>query len=360
MNNKKKLYQVLADGPDQGQIKELSQLASEEGVTYLVFTDGTRCNIAFVGKLNDSKAYDSGMYVGEVIDRTNIWKFNKKVEGPEDRQLFSEDAGQWFTGADPYHQDNKQRTITEAIPPKRVVSEDEIKTSKEKLRELGFDENTPGFEQSNGLIIDNQEELSRMQAMAQLKGVGYKGGVKGLRPTEIAEGTTLGLDPDFILPPTPKDLAKYQHANEIYIPENLGDVINEASTPAALDQAAQDVVSIASEGLPTPGLPPSSASINSAPVEEVTPSGEKKTSHEGSPVWSIVSKCKKKECQAPLILNLALPGKSIYNLIKDEYEDDVVEEFFDILIDTISTDQIKASLKEALRASYEGKKEATE
>ena len=348
MNKKTKLYQVLADGPDQGQIKELSKLTTEEGVTYLEFSDGTRCNIAFVGKINDSKAYDSGMYVGEIIDRTNIWQFKRKIEGPEDRQLYSEDAGQWFTGADPYHQDNKQRTITEAIPPKRVVSEEEIKTSKEKLRELGFDENTPGFEQSNGLVIDNQEELTRMQAMAQLKGVGYKGGVKGLRPTEIVEGTTLGLDPDYILPPTPKDLAKYQHANEIYIPENLGDTINESS-----DQAAQEVVALAT----APAQVPQQQVINSAPVEEKpVEAKEEKSPREGSPVWSIVSKCKKKECQAPLILNLALPGKSIYNLIKDEYEEEAVEEFFDILIDTISTDQIKASLKEALRASYEGKK----
>lgn len=349
---KNKLYQVIADGPDQGQIKTLRDLVSEEGITYLRFTDGTKCNIAFVGKMNDAKAYDAGMYVSEIYDTKNIWTFEKKTEGSDNRQLFSEDAGRWFTGADPYHKDNKTRTIIEATPPKRVISEEEIKTSKERLRELGFDEDTPGFEQSNGIIIEDQQQLGALHQSAGVHGVGYEGGVKGLRPIGIEEGTTINLDSDVVMPPTPKDMAKYQRANEIYIPEDLNESFNSQSEN--IEEQAQQLVDTVAQ-VPQQAQQPV---INSAPVEQAQIQEIKVDNPlENSPIWSIVSKCKKKECQAPLILNLSLPGKSIYNLIKEEYEDEALEDFFDIIISGISTEQIKESLKEALRASYEGGKE---
>jgi len=353
MEKKSKLYQVIADGPEQGQIKTLRDLVSEEGITYLRFTDGTKCNIAFVGKMNDAKAYDAGMYVSEIYDTKNIWTFEKKTEGSDNRQLFSEDAGRWFTGADPYHKDNKTRTIIEATPPRRVVSEEDIKTSKERLRELGFDENTPGFEQSNGIIIEDQQQLGALHQSAGVHGVGYEGGVKGLRPIGIEEGTTINLDSDVVMPPTPKDMAKYQRANEIYIPEDINESFNLQSSENTEDQAQQLVEMVTQ----TP-QPPQQTVINSTPDEQIPVQEPKKDNPlENSPIWSIVSKCKKKECQAPLILNLSLPGKSIYNLIKEEYEDEALEDFFDIIISGISTEQIKESLKEALRASYEGGKE---
>jgi len=353
---REKLYQVIADGPEQGQLKTLRDLVSEDGVTYLRFTDGTKCNIAFVGKLNDAKAYDAGMYVSEVYDTKNIWTFEQKTEGSDNRQLFSEDAGRWFTGADPYHKDNKTRTIIEATPPRRVISEDEIKSSKEKLRELGFDENTPGFEQSKGIIIEDQQQLGALHQSAGVHGVGYEGGVKGLRPIGIEEGTTINLDSDVVMPPTPKDMAKYQRANEIYIPEDLNESLESPISYEDANAQAQAVIEAATNPQPVP-----QQTINTAPVEQVPAKVVEETPLEDklkkSPIWSIVSKCKKKECQAPLILNLSLPGKSIYNLIKEEYEDEALDDFFDIIISGISTEQIKESLKEALRASYERGKE---
>ena len=357
MEKKQKLYQVIADGPEQGQIKALRDLVTEEGITYLRFTDGTKCNVAFVGKLNDSKAYDAGMYVSEIYDKKNVWNFERKTEGSDNRQLFSEEAGKWFTGLDPYHKDNKTKTITVATPPKRVITKDEIKSSKERLRELGFDEDTPGFENSNGIIIEDQQQLAALHQSANVHGVGYEGGVKGLRPIGIEEGTTINLDSDIVMPPTPKDMAKYQRANEIYIPDDLNESVSGITEDENPDSVAQKVIDTATgfgaSGQSAPSAPAQQEQlINSATVEE--PAAKSKL--ESSPIWSIVSKCKKKECQAPLILNLALPGKSIYNLIKEEYEDDAIEDFFEIIISGISTDQIKESLKEALRASYEGTK----
>jgi len=363
MDNKKrkKLYQVIADGPEQGQIKTLRDLISEDGTTYLRFTDGTKCNIAFVGQLNDVKAYDSGMYVSEVYDTKNIWTCEKKIEGSDNRQLFSEDAGQWFTGVDPYHQGHNTKTIIEATPPRRVISEEEIKSSKEKLRELGFDEDTPGFEQSKGIFIEDQQQLGALHQSAGIHGVGYSGGVKGLRPIGIEEGTTINLDSDVVMPPTPKDMAKYQRANEIYIPEDLSETYEEAGK--SLNEAAQQLVdSVNPQQAPVAqqqASPVSETLINSTPVVQPVENKEE-DKLKSSPIWSIVSKCKKKDCQAPLILNLALPGKSIYNLIKEEYEDEALEDFFDIIISGISTEQIKESFKEALRASYEGPKKEAE
>lgn len=351
MEKKTKLYQVIGDGPDQGQIKEFDSLVSDDGVTYLKFKDGTRCNISFVGKLNDAKAYDSGMYVAEVYDRKNVWIFKKKVQGPEHRELFSEKAGQWYVGADPYYNNQqKPKTIIEALPPRRVISEEEIKTSQEKLKELGFDENTKGFDKAQGnIIIESQDEMRAMQQTAGVKGAGYNGGVKGLRPIEIIEGTTLGLDSDLIIPPTPKDLEKYTRGNEIYIPDDVSDLLEEKGIDVSNIKDDEN----STETVKTPEI--ENVKINTPSEEKVSSMNNKSSSHTSSPIYSIVSKCKKKDIEAPLLLSLHLPGRSIYNLIKDEYDDDSIEEFFDIIIEDISVDEIKTALKAAIRDAYEGK-----
>jgi hypothetical protein len=44
-------------------------------------------------------------------------------------------------------------------------------------------------------------------------------------------------------------------------------------------------------------------------------------------------------------------------MIKENFDESCIDDFFNIIISDISTEQIKQSLKNALMASYEGKEE---
>jgi hypothetical protein len=79
--------------------------------------------------------------------------------------------------------------------------------------------------------------------------------------------------------------------------------------------------------------------------------------YKSSPIYNMVVGCKKKSVTAPLMLDLELPGKSMYNMIKENFDESCIDDFFNIIISDISTEQIKQSLKNALMASYEGKEE---
>ena len=74
--------------------------------------------------------------------------------------------------------------------------------------------------------------------------------------------------------------------------------------------------------------------------------------YENDPIYILIEKCKKKEAQINISVNAALPGKSIYNLIKDEYDEADLGTFFDILIDNLDTQIIKDSIKKALVEAY--------
>ena len=77
-----------------------------------------------------------------------------------------------------------------------------------------------------------------------------------------------------------------------------------------------------------------------------------KKKYENDPIYILIEKCKKKEAQINISVNAALPGKSIYNLIKDEYDEADLGTFFDILIDNLDTQIIKDSIKKALVEAY--------
>lgn len=89
------------------------------------------------------------------------------------------------------------------------------------------------------------------------------------------------------------------------------------------------------------------------PIEqgELEDSGTK-TFSENDPVFILIDKCKKKEGICNLEIKAQLPGKSIYTLIQDEYDEADSEKFFDIIIDQLDVNEIKKAIKESLKATY--------
>lgn len=80
--------------------------------------------------------------------------------------------------------------------------------------------------------------------------------------------------------------------------------------------------------------------IVQAPVKEV------------DPVVLMISKSKKKDADISMNLTISLPTKELYNVIRENF--DLGEEsVLEYIISNISIDEIKASLKGALRSLYE-------
>lgn len=340
-----KLYQWL-QGENQGKVVSLVGVEAEDNMTFLKFEDGSRCNVEFAAKLNDARAFTDGKFVAEVCDRKNIWSFQDNSL-KDDVRYGTLKSGEVVTGWDPYMHgkdgvENRSRNSIKAIPPRHTVTQKEMQSSSEKLKELGIDPSTPGYEEGiKNLTIPTQANLQ-----SQLMGKGGISNKPGGNYENVEHGnieglgkTTIGLDPTGAKAPSMKDLEQYQRATEIYIPDEYREPNNTSSEPKEASVSLSRKVD---------------KTVETIMAERDEAAEQKKSGvNTSSPIYSIVSKCKKKDVQAPLILNLKLPGKSIYNLIKEEYEDEAIDEFFDIILNDISIDEIKKSLKSALKASYE-------
>lgn len=336
---KQKLYQFL-QGEKQGKIVKLSGIENEDNVTYLNFDDGSRCNVEFVAGLNDPRAYSDGKFVAEVYDTTNIWTFDKKVLRDDIRYGTLKDTGEVVQGWDPYTHgkdgtENKAKVTVTAIPPRHVVTKTEMSAGAEKLKALGIDPNTPGYEEGlKSLTIPTQQDLQ-----SKIVGNGLQGGKAYGYENLHSDGTTMQLDSATVKAPSAKDLAPFQRGTEIYIPEDI--IEDEQPVSVSNSNNITEKVETIVENRNT--------MIENQNASDKTSKSSINTS---SPIYSIVSKCKKKDVSVPLTLEIKIPSKSIFNLIKDEYEDEAIDEFFDIILEEITTDDIKKTLREALLSSY--------
>lgn len=370
---KEKLYQYL-QGEQRGKVVALVGIEKEEDMVFLKFDDGSRCNVDFAAKLNDARAYTDGKFVAEVCDRSNVWSFQDKSIKEEVRYGTLKDTGETVAGWDPYihgrfGNENKRKVNIVAIPPKHTVTKAEMRSSAERLQELGIDESTPGYDE--GVLTRSMP--TKESLMSKLgPSVGFQNKTGGNYEDVLGEvydekgnlvgKTTLGLDPTGAKPPSMKDMEQYIRSTEIYIPEELREELDaENAKPAAAREPAKPTVSNEygvtgkvdriMEGRQTVGEKPI------APQEPASAAPERKDFH-NSPVFSIIDKCKKKEVTIPIELKVSLPGKSVYNLIKEDFGDEACDEFIDIIFEMINTEPIRLSLRNALRSAYEGAPES--
>ena len=366
-----KLYQFL-QGPDRGKVVELVGIEPEEGITFLKFDDGSRCNVEFAAPLNDARAFTDGKWVAEVCDRKNIWSFEDNSIKEEIRYGTLKDTGEVVAGWDPYihgknGNENKARQSVKAIPPRHVITKEEMRTGAEKLRELGITPDTPGYEEGlkNVTVPTQSSLLGNLVGKINIRnkeGGNYEdvmfGNVVDDQGNVIGK-TTIGLDPTGAKPPSLKDMEHLIRATEVYIPENINESVSsdsaETEKPRDLSVSVSNNITktvdtiiekknelaqkqkIEAENLDTHQL------SQSVPQSDVDKS---------SPIYAIVSKCKKKDVTAPFELNLKLPGKSVYNLIQDDFGEEAIDEFFDIILSELDVEEIKRCLKESLKQSY--------
>jgi len=328
-NNKTILLQYLR-GEKIGQIVEAVGVDREEDMTFIELSDNSRMNADLIGSPNDVAAYQRGLVMVQIPDRNNPWTLKEDTVTAEDRMLTDDKSGQQFQTLDPYAfgkegGESKLRNQKIMLPPKRLQAF--------WMRHNG---------QAAAGVINGVEYSNLVKEMSTLSPDQWSGSTAqfyDLEKFQTAKDLYIMVDPSTNMPTfdirqlegdkggfdfDSKPAAPVQPVIEAK-PEDLDLCVQQPARPAQ------------------PAPVPVQVPVPAAPVKDMS----------GSPVYNIVSKCKKRHVDMPLTISLDIPGKTIYNLIKEEYEDGCLKDFFDIIINDLSIDDIRKALREALEQSYE-------
>lgn len=332
-NNKTILLQYLR-GEKIGQIVEAVGIDREDEETAFVeLSDNSRMNAELIGSPNDVAAYQRGLIMVQIPDRNNVWTLKEDAVTAEDRLLTDDKSGQQFQTLDPYAfgkegSESKLRNEKIMLPPKRLQA---------------------FWMRHNG-----------QAAAGVVNGVEYGNLVKEM--STLSPDQWSGSTAQFY------DLEKFQTAKDLYImvdpSTNMptfdvrqledGGGFDFDTRPAAPVQPAKNVIQAKPENIIQAKPEDLDLRITPQPAQPAQPLPVPQAKDmTGSPVYNIVSKCKKRHVDMPLTIGLDIPGKTIYSLIKEEYEDRCLEDFFDIIINDLSIEDIRKALRNALEQSYE-------
>lgn len=333
-NNKTILLQYLR-GEKIGQIVEAVGVDREEDMTFIELSDNSRMNAELIGSPNDVAAYQRGLVMVQIPDRNNPWTLKEDTVTAEDRMLTDDKSGQQFQTLDPYAfgkegGESKLRNQKIMLPPKRLQAF--------WMRHNG---------QAAAGVINGVEYSNLVKEMSSLSPDQWSGSTAqfyDLEKFQTAKDLYIMVDPSTNMP-----------TFDIKQLEGDGGGFDFDSRPAASVQPARPVIEAKPEDLDLhvqqPVIEAKPEDLDLRVQQPVRPAQVKDMS--GSPVYNIVSKCKKRHVDMPLTIGLDIPGKTIYTLIKEEYEDGCLNDFFDIIINDLSIDDIRKALREALEQSYE-------
>ena len=330
-NNKTILLQYLR-GEKIGQIVEAVGVDHEEDMTFIELSDNSRMNAELIGSPNDMAAYQRGLVMVQIPDRNNPWTLKEDTVTAEDRMLMDDKSGQQFQTLDPYAfgkegGESKLRNQKIMLPPKRLQAF--------WMRHNG--------QAATGVIngIEYNNLVKEMSTLSPDQWSGSTAQFYDLEKFQTAKDLYIMMDPSTNMPTF--DIKQLEGDRDGFDFDNkpaasVQPVIE--AKPEDLDLRVQQSVRPAQ-----PNTAPATvqAPVPAVPVKDMS----------GSPVYNIVSKCKKRHVDMPLTIGLDIPGKTIYTLIKEEYEDGCLNDFFDIIINDLSIDDIRKALREALERSYE-------
>ena len=314
----KKWFQHLSK-EQLGNVVQLTGIEEDDDMILFHFSDGSKCNVEFIGALNDTKAFENNMVMAEISDPKNVWTFTEKVIVPKTKRAIDRDGQEWEI-PDPYYDPKGDKGPQQEV--KKLIGIPPRAVSRTKLEKFGISLEDPDPEPvvavSEPRILNAQEAI-----IEDKKGPKNEQNALPLNNTTIGEQAVIRpsyLEINPIVGGTwTIDVGKIK---EIQITDGSKNVL--VNTLEALKRFSEEGKS----------------------VEDTT------KRYENDPIYILVEKCKKKEAQINISVNAALPGKSIYNLIKDEYDEEDLSTFFDILIDNLDTQIIKDSIKKALVEAY--------
>lgn len=356
---KKDFYFQFLDSQKLGKVVKLDHIVHEKSIInpdpmfddiYFIFSDKSKCNINVISEMNDYSAYSSGKYyMARILNEQNIWQFDKKEPVTfEHRELINKE-GEVVSTLDPdedfirkHNNSNNKKII--AIPPKLVINKNNLVEIQKAKQILGAKFNS-SINVSNINLFQDKGYDNVLQA-----------------PNNDF------LDKNAISTGSPEDIKKFENSNTI-LPDGLilieREILKNAEIENYLKNADNDETEIKTV---SDVNNPEETTLNENKTASPEPS-EKSTVHQDndvpeedkfslpvnndSPIIGIISKCKKVEIDAPLILNLNIPSKSIYNFVKENFDEKYIDDFFNIIINDISIDEIKKALRKALENSYE-------
>jgi hypothetical protein len=374
---KKRYFQYLF-GANQGKVVEMTGLdTSDPDMTCLTFNDGSKCNILMIGKLNDNKAYINRMYMAEIYDPKNGWTFkdNSIKEDVRYGQAVDKDGNPLgeMAGVDPYvhgrfGEVDRRRMGIDAIPPKKIITKDEYQKVAQELESFGLKPGTEGF---NRAVQNSLKDQAIKEVYGNVSGqaIGIGGDWSDMKMKDGTQFSVEGINEGISV--KAPSIADIKRANKnvntgVFVPDDIAALMGD--TEPVTEQVEYQ------EAKPAPIEEPNNTnsiiSEESKVMQSVSKDKDTDTektvinntatasdAYKSSPIYNMVVGCKKKSVTAPLMLDLELPGKSMYNMIKENFDESCIDDFFNIIISDISTEQIKQSLKNALMASYEGKEE---
>lgn len=315
----KKWFQHLSK-EQLGSVVQLTGIEEDDDMILFHFSDGSKCNVEFIGALNDTKAFENNMVMAEISDPKNVWTFTEKVIVPKTKRAIDRDGQEWEI-PDPYYDPKGDKGPQKEV--KKLVGIPPRAVNRTKLEKFGISLNEP--EQELTATITEPRVLNAQEAINEIK-TAPKNENKAITLNSVAG------DPEHaVIRPSYLELSPIiggtwtvdaEKIKEIQIVNGDKNVV--INTLEALERFSE--------------------------ANKVIEDTKKK--YENDPIFILIEKCKKKEAQINISVNAALPGKSIYNLIKDEYDEEDLSTFFDILIDNLDTQIIKDSIKKALVEAY--------
>ena len=312
----KKWFQHLSK-EQLGNVVQLTGIEEDDDMILFHFSDGSKCNVEFIGALNDTKAFENNMVMAEISDPKNVWTFTEKIIVPKTKRAIDQDGQEWEI-PDPYYDPKGEKGPQKEV--KKVVGIPPRAVSRTKLEKFGISlgEQEPVVAVSEPKILNAQEAIieAKMVHENEQNALPLDNTIRGehavIRPSYLELNPIVGGT-------WTVDVEKIK---EIQITNGSKNVL--VNTSEVFERFSED----------------------NKPIEDT------KKKYENDPIYILVEKCKKKEAQINISVNAALPGKSIYNLIKDEYDEEDLSTFFDILIDNLDTQIIKDSIKKALVEAY--------
>jgi len=106
-------FQYLA-GPRGGEVLIFDKIEEEDGMVFVCFKDGSRCNEDLILPINERTSGD--MLMAEVENHKNVWTFSEKWVGRMDEKWETNQAGESVC-VQPYVEG---RRIATAIPPRKT------------------------------------------------------------------------------------------------------------------------------------------------------------------------------------------------------------------------------------------------
>lgn len=308
-----------------------------------VFDDGSKCNENYIGALNDATAFDAKKAFAEVSSPKNVWRFNKK-EIVANKQFATGKDGLQYEIPDLYmydHNTDKKVTFDTYAP---VMSN----ANTEPLDGYVLSNITSGLCASPSVDVE-RVRISSGRATSPKKQKPQLPAseaperhepVAEVQPYAEADDDTIYLDENGVMNididainANPDRIVNVRMNGRV-VPMMLHDFMRSAMTPVE-EKVVEKVVTREVE-------------VNVGELEI-----EGKDGAEYGLVNNMIDMSKKEECSIAMELDVQLPPKSVYDIIKSAYTEGMTECFIRIIANNMSVRGLRMAVADGLSGYYD-------